>query len=61
MRADGTLPDDPLLHVCAVTFASHMTLPDSTLLAHGKAWGTGSGSVNGRARKRPAEHSEAGP
>ena len=41
MRADGALPDDPLLHVCAVTFASDMTLLDSTLLAHGKAWGTG--------------------
>ena len=41
MRADGRLPDDPLLHVCAVTFASDMTLLDSTLLAHGKAWGTG--------------------
>ena len=41
MRADGTLPDDPLLHVCAVTFASDMTLLDSTLLAHGRAWGTG--------------------
>ena len=37
MRADGTLPDDPLLHVCAVTFASDMTLLDSTLLAHGRA------------------------
>ena len=41
MRADGRLPDDPLVHVCAVTFASDMTLLDSTLLAHGKAWGTG--------------------
>jgi len=41
MRADGRLPDDPLLHVCAVTFASDMTLLDSTLLAHGRAWGTG--------------------
>ena len=41
MRADGTLPDDPLLHVCAVTFASDMTLLDSTLLAHGLSWGTG--------------------
>ena len=41
MRADGTLPDDPLLHVCAVTFASDMTLLDSTLLNHGLAWGTG--------------------
>ena len=41
MRADGTLPDDPLLHVCAVTFASDMTLLDSTLMVHGKSWGTG--------------------
>jgi acyl-CoA thioesterase-2 len=41
MRADGTLPDDPLLHVCAVTFASDMTLLDSTLMVHGRSWGTG--------------------
>ena len=41
MRADGTLPDDPLLHVCAMTFASDMTLLDSTLLNHGLAWGAG--------------------
>ncbi len=41
MRADGALPDDPLLHVCAVAYASDMTLLDSTLLAHGRAWGTG--------------------
>jgi acyl-CoA thioesterase-2 len=41
MRADGELPDDPLLHVCAITFASDMTLLDSTLLNHGLAWGTG--------------------
>ncbi len=41
MRADGRLPDDPLLHVCSVTFASDLTLLDSTLLAHGRAWGTG--------------------
>jgi acyl-CoA thioesterase-2 len=41
LRADGRLPDDPLLHVCAVTFASDMTLLDSTLLAHGRSWGTG--------------------
>ncbi len=41
MRADGRLPDDPLLHVCAVTFASDMTLLEATLLTHGRAWGTG--------------------
>jgi len=39
MRADGKLPDDPLVHVCAVTFASDMTLLDSTLLRHGLAMG----------------------
>jgi acyl-CoA thioesterase II len=39
MRADGVLPDDPLLHVCAVAFASDMTLLDSTLSAHGRSWG----------------------
>jgi acyl-CoA thioesterase-2 len=39
MRADGKLPDDPLLHVCAVAFASDMTLLDSTLVSHGLAMG----------------------
>ena len=39
MRADGVLPDDPLLHVCLVTFASDMTLLDSTLSTHGLATG----------------------
>jgi acyl-CoA thioesterase-2 len=37
LRADGTLPDDPLLHVCAVTFASDMNLLDSVLIRHGLA------------------------
>ncbi|HEV7209972.1 MAG TPA: acyl-CoA thioesterase II [Mycobacteriales bacterium] len=41
MRADGTLPDDPLLHVCALTYASDMSLLDSVLLPHGMAWQTG--------------------
>jgi acyl-CoA thioesterase II len=35
LRADGRLPDDPLLHVCVVAYASDMTLLDSVLLAHG--------------------------
>jgi acyl-CoA thioesterase len=29
LRAQGTLPDEPLLHVCAVTYASDMTLLDA--------------------------------
>ena len=37
-RANGELPDDPLLHVCAVTYASDMTLLDSVLLANGLTW-----------------------
>ncbi len=38
IRADGELPDDPLLHVCLVTYASDMTLLDSVLLANGRSW-----------------------
>jgi acyl-CoA thioesterase-2 len=38
LRADGELPDDPLLHVCLVTYASDMTLLDSVLLANGLSW-----------------------
>jgi acyl-CoA thioesterase-2 len=34
MRADGTLPDDPLLHVCLLTYASDMTLLASVLARH---------------------------
>lgn len=40
MRADGTLPDDQLLHVCVLTYASDMTLLDSALARHGVYWGT---------------------
>jgi acyl-CoA thioesterase-2 len=35
MRADGRLPDDPLLHACVVAYASDMTLLDTTMLPHG--------------------------
>lgn len=38
MRADGTLPNDPLLHACVATYASDMTLLDSALLPHGRSW-----------------------
>jgi len=38
LRVDGKLPDDPLLHVCLMTYASDMTLLDSVLLAHGLTW-----------------------
>ena len=34
LRADGVLPDDPVLHACVVTYASDMTLLDTTILPH---------------------------
>ena len=39
LRADGTLPDDPVLHACIATYASDMTLLDTALLPHGLGWG----------------------
>lgn len=39
MRAAGQLPDDPLLHVCVLTFASDLTLLNSLLMRHGLAVG----------------------
>ncbi|RFS84937.1 acyl-CoA thioesterase II [Actinomadura spongiicola] len=39
LRVDGELPDDPLLHVCLMTYASDMTLLDTVLLNHGLFWG----------------------
>jgi len=41
LRADGELPDDPLLHVCLMTYASDMTLLDTVLLRHGLSWADG--------------------
>jgi len=38
LRVDGELPDDPLLHVCLMTYASDMTLLDTVLLGHGLSW-----------------------
>lgn len=38
IRANGTLPDDPLLHACVVAYASDMTLLDTALMPHVAAW-----------------------
>ena len=38
LRAEGQLPDDPLLHACIVAYASDMTLLDTVVLPHGIAW-----------------------
>jgi acyl-CoA thioesterase-2 len=43
MRIDGKLPDDPLLHACALTYASDLTLLDSVLSVHGEVWATAAG------------------
>jgi acyl-CoA thioesterase-2 len=40
MRADGRLPDDPTLHACIVTYASDLTLLDTTVLPFGLSWDT---------------------
>jgi acyl-CoA thioesterase II len=39
IRADGTLPDDPLLHACVATYASDMSLFDAILQPHLIRWG----------------------
>lgn len=38
MKVDGQLPDDKFLHICALTYASDMTLLDSALSRHGITW-----------------------
>jgi acyl-CoA thioesterase-2 len=38
LRADGTLPDDPLLHTCIATYASDMSLFDTMLAPHEVGW-----------------------
>jgi acyl-CoA thioesterase-2 len=38
MRANGRLPDDPLLHQCVAAYASDMSLIDTGLLPHGVGW-----------------------
>jgi acyl-CoA thioesterase-2 len=39
LRFDGELPEDPLLHVCLMTYASDLTLLDTVLLNQGVTWG----------------------
>jgi acyl-CoA thioesterase-2 len=37
-RANGTLPDDALLHSCIVAYASDLTLLDTAVMAHANSW-----------------------
>lgn len=39
MRADGALPDDPLVHVAALGYSSDTTVLDSIITTHGLSWG----------------------
>ena len=41
LRVNGELPDDPLLHVCLMTYISDMTLLDSVLTRHGLSFADG--------------------
>lgn len=38
IKTTGTLPDDPMLHACVLTYASDMTLLDATVRPHGMVW-----------------------
>jgi acyl-CoA thioesterase-2 len=38
IRADGTLPDDPLLHACIAAYASDMSMLDTVLGPHDVRW-----------------------
>jgi acyl-CoA thioesterase-2 len=40
LRAAGRLPDDPVVHACVATYASDMTLLDTTVLPFGLSWDT---------------------
>jgi acyl-CoA thioesterase II len=50
LRVDGELPDNPLLHVCLMAYASDLTLLDSVLLGHGLSW------VDGRTSGASLDH-----
>ena len=50
LRVDGDLPDDPLLHVCLMTYASDLTLLDSVLAGHGLSW------IDGRTSGASLDH-----
>ena len=38
LRVNGELPDDPLLHVCLMTYVSDLTLLDTVLVRQGVSW-----------------------
>ncbi len=38
VKANGVLPDDPMLHTCVITYASDLTLLDTAMLPHGASY-----------------------
>ncbi len=39
VRADGPMPDDPVLHTAALVYCSDTTVLDSIITTHGLSWG----------------------
>jgi acyl-CoA thioesterase-2 len=39
LKADGPMPDDPVLHTAALVYASDTTVLDSIITRHGLSWG----------------------
>jgi acyl-CoA thioesterase-2 len=39
MKAEGEMPDDPILHTAAMVYSSDTTLLDSIITTHGLSWG----------------------
>ena len=39
LKADGPMPDDPVLHTAALVYASDTTVLDSIITTHGLSWG----------------------
>ena len=48
-RRTASLPDDPLLHVCVVAYASDLTILDTAMLPHGNSYCAGRTSSRSRA------------
>ncbi len=39
MKAQGVMPDDPVLHAAALVYSSDTTVLDSIITTHGLSWG----------------------
>jgi acyl-CoA thioesterase-2 len=39
VKADGVLPDDPVLHTATMVYSSDTTVLDSVITTHGQSWG----------------------